>query len=314
MSVLLMVSPLSSAEESEYQSMYFKLCGVCHGNQGDGRGRAGASLSPAPTDFTSEAVRARLTRERMVVVVRDGIPGTSMVGYGKRLSENELGGLVDYVRSQFMVSIQDKKVLAVSSGRSIYIEHCSACHGDNGNTAVWAKNGLDPAPRNFTAPEAVKELSRERMITSVTHGRPGTAMMSFRKRLTPDQIEQVVNYVRSEFMQVADTSRISHYPGNITPDVTGGKAFYMGNCFTCHGKNGDGTGPRAHFNFPRPRDFTSEDTAASFDRAALFNAIKKGKAGTVMPAWETVLSDQQVADVAEFVYQSFVNPEKKSLP
>ena len=49
-------------------------------------------------------------------------------------------------------------------------------------------------------------------------------------------------------------------------------------------------------------------SVSSVSRPALFRAIMMGKAGTVMPAWGTVLSQQQVADVAEFVYQDFIHP------
>ncbi|MDH5218425.1 MAG: cytochrome c, partial [Gammaproteobacteria bacterium] len=172
-------------------------------------------------------------------------------------------------------------------------------------------------------------------ISSVTHGRPGTAMMSFEKRLSGEQIKTVVGFIRNEFMlldrveksqnesatppQLATTieSQANVYPEGLVADEVWGKAFYLNNCFTCHGKNGDGKGPRAHFNQPRPRDFTSAGTRTTFDRSKLFQAIKTGKKATVMPAWGRVLTDQQVASVAEFVYQEFIltsdTQKKKSL-
>ena len=80
----------------------------------------------------------------------------------------------------------------------------------------------------------------------------------------------------------------------------------MNNCFTCHGVTGEGNGPRASFNIPRPRNFTSEESRRVFNRERLFKSISNGKVGTVMPAWARVLTPQQIANVAEFVFQAFI--------
>ena len=95
-------------------------------------------------------------------------------------------------------------------------------------------------------------------------------------------------------------------------DYEAGEKFYNTNCFVCHGKKGDGKGPRAHFNRPAPRNFTSDASRQELDHASLFAAISNGKRGSVMPAWSTVLTEQQIADVAEYVYQSFIQVKKKS--
>ena len=212
------------------------------------------------------------------------------------------------------------------------------------NTAVWAKNGLKPAPRDFTSSQARIELSFERMIASVTHGRTGTAMMPFKKRLTASDIEHVVSYIRQAFMgleQLAITRsplqaplgrRVSsdhfHLPREadvvassgppslvdmsqpfalgLVGDQVLGKAFFMNNCAVCHGQLGQGNGPRAHFNDPRPRNFTSAISRQLFNRPRVFEAISHGKVGTVMPAWATVLDSQTIANVAEFVFQAFI--------
>ena len=38
----------------------------------------------------------------------------------------------------------------------------------------------------------------------------------------------------------------------------------------------------------------------------LFAAVGNGRNGTEMPAWNKVLNDQQIADVSEYVFQSFI--------
>lgn len=345
--LLSFISHVAAADVS-YEKIYKKQCATCHGNKGDGKGRAAASFSSTPTDFTSPQSRTSLTAERIKAAIRDGVAGTSMVAYGRRFDDAALAGLTDFIQATFMQRVSNRmsnSAKAQSSddrilGEGIYNDNCSACHGDKGQSAVWAKNGLNPPPRNFTTAQASEELSRERMITSVTYGRPGTAMMPFAKRLSSDEIEAVVGYIRLAFMKkpaLRSSPSLSHgaaspvaslamplassvtaqshdinvdmrvsFPEDLKGHPLKGKQFYNENCFTCHGKQGDGKGPRSHFNYPRPRNFTSQDSRLIFNRTRLFQSISRGKRGSVMPAWNAVLTQQQIADVAEYVFQQFI--------
>lgn len=95
-------------------------------------------------------------------------------------------------------------------------------------------------------------------------------------------------------------------PNNLRGDAAKGGRFYAGNCATCHGLKGDGKGPRAYFIRPKPRNLIDATSRAAYNRPALFAAISMGKLGTEMPAWSKVLSEQEIADVAEYVYQQFI--------
>ena len=68
--------------------------------------------------------------------------------------------------------------------KSIYEKHCVVCHGEQGDGKSRAQFGMDPSPRDFTTDEAWETLSRRRMISSVTHGRLGTGMVSFSNKLS----------------------------------------------------------------------------------------------------------------------------------
>ncbi len=185
------------------------------------------------------------------------------------------------------------------------------------------------------------------MIRSVTFGRPGTAMVGHAKKLSAQQIGSVVDYIRANFMHlpaessssplrdgtiallapnvnalvpgqpnaVANTPAAADmtlpFPLKLKGRVESGRAFFMKNCFTCHGVKGDGNGPRAYFIAPRPRNFTSAESRQSYNRPRLFDAITNGKRGTVMPAWGKVLDQQQIANVAEFVFQAYVKGSYK---
>jgi len=235
----------------------------------------------------------------------------------------------------------------------VYHKYCAPCHGDRGDGNSRATAALNPPPRDFTTAKAADELSRERMLTSAMYGRPGTAMVGWKRRLSSAQITAVVDYIRSHFMKLPKTpaaaskpdaqgdkadhggsvphaaagpagaaaasvsaaaqstpTRVADmdepFPDGLKGDFAKGRKFYMHNCFTCHGKEGNGRGPRSKFMHPKPRDFLTADTRGRFNRPTLFHAISKGVVGSVMPAWEKVLTPQQIANVAEFVFEAFV--------
>lgn len=364
-------------------ALYLKNCSICHGDNGDGDTRARAGMSPQPRNFTTAQAAIELTRERMIKSVTDGRPGTAMVGHKGRLTPQQIEDLVDFIRANFMqipMAATGTQPEAISLGEKIYTQNCAVCHGDSGNTAYWAKNGLNPPPRDFTSPEAQSVLTRSRMVNSVTHGRPGTGMMPFSKRLSAEEIRAVVGYIRFKFMGVDPdkdsgaaplalaeptaepaatippvgaipgvdaplsaarspaTNVASHpsspvdapsepaavimpgmpagqavdmslpVPNGLKGDLAWGRTFFMSNCFTCHGVTGQGDGPRAYFNIPRPRNFTSEAARQELNRPRIFNSITNGRVATVMPAWGKVLTEQQIAGLTEFVFQTFIQP------
>jgi mono/diheme cytochrome c family protein len=92
---------------------------------------------------------------------------------------------------------------AMNLGKTIYQKRCKVCHGVQGNAKSFAANALHPPPRNFTSAKSRQELSRQRMIRSVTEGRSGTAMMAWKNNLTVREIQAVVDYIRHQFMHRA---------------------------------------------------------------------------------------------------------------
>ncbi len=301
-------------------SLYHNYCSVCHGDKGDGKSRASAALSTAPRDFTSELSRLELTRERIVLAITHGRPGTAMVSWKSQLSESDIAALAEHVLTRFVRGESS----AASPGKHLYDRNCAVCHGDKGAGAVWASANMARPPRNFAAPQA-QQLTRETMVAAVTHGMPGTPMAGFASRLTGPQIEVVVDFIRSEFMNASISGTRAHggrqadlvstpapvdmlagLPNGLKGDIKRGGAFYLANCATCHGTRGDGAGPRAYFINPKPRNFVEAASRERFNRAALYVAVSEGRLGSEMPAWNKVASAQQIADVSEYVFRSFI--------
>jgi mono/diheme cytochrome c family protein len=303
--------------------IYHNYCSVCHGDRGDGNSRAKGSLVPPPRDFTKAA---ELSRSAMITIVTHGKEGTAMTGWTTQLTAKEIEAVVDYVRNTFMQVALDPKL---QKGRTLYAHNCVACHGERGQGAP-VTTGVVP-PRDFSSPQARAELTRERMIQSVTNGRPNTAMAPFAGRLSNDDIGAIVDYVRAALM-VPETRGISGtdahagrrgavsrddgmaqpYQSALVPDVAAGRKLYLATCATCHGEKGDGKGPRAYFIRPKPRNFLDPTFRATFNRPALYTAVAEGRLGTEMPAWNKVLSEQEMVNVSEFVFTRFVRSPGKA--
>ena len=99
-------------------------------------------------------------------------------------------------------------------------------------------------------------------------------------------------------------------PLGLKGDYTKGAAFFMRTCAQCHGASGDGNGPRAYFITPPPRNFLLATSRQRLNRPVLFEAVTNGRVGTNMPAWGKVLNNQEIANVAEFVFQNFIQPSQ----
>lgn len=77
-----------------------KECAKCHGKDGSGDTAMGKKLKLK--NYTDAAVQAGFTDEEAAAAIKDGIKEdgkTRMKGYGEKLSDEEIKGLVAHVRS-----------------------------------------------------------------------------------------------------------------------------------------------------------------------------------------------------------------------
>ncbi len=77
-------------------------------------------------------------------------------------------------------------------------------------------------------------------------------------------------------------------------DAGRGKVIYEKNCLGCHGKTGAGVGG-ATPNLTDPKRMTA------LSDQHLFDVITSGRPGTGMPAWGTVLTEQDRWNVVSYV-------------
>lgn len=219
-------------------TLYHNYCSVCHGDKGDGKSRASGSLSTAPRDFTSEASRRELTRERIALAIAHGRPGTAMVGWKTQLSEADIAVLADYVLTQFVqgnpVTARDAAQAQISGtkahggreadpvstptrvdmtagllnglkgdakrGGAFYLANCATCHGARGDGKGPRAYFINPKPRDFLTEESRSRFNRVALYAAVSEGRLGTEMPAWKQVASPQQMADVSEYVLRTFI------------------------------------------------------------------------------------------------------------------
>lgn len=260
----------SVTDASRGRRIYARVCSVCHGDQGKGSMFASPNLKPAPRDFTSQAAKDELTRDRMLAAVSQGRPNTAMQGYARRFSQQDLESVVDYIRVSIM------RVQEAGAGSGTQPQGAPGAKQDARKKASGHEHGDHSAhgdPNDHAA-----------------HGHGGDHAIGKDGKI--DMKKPFANGLRG--------------------DPVAGQKFYDANCATCHGVKGDGQGPRAYFINPKPAVFTDAKTRAGMNRPVIYDGVALGRRGSEMPAWDKVLTPQEIADVSEYVFRAFIQSGTKN--
>lgn len=101
-------------------------------------------------------------------------------------------------------------------------------------------------------------------------------------------------------------------PEQFAEHVENGRRVYYENCVYCHGDNLAGEGLYAHGFTPVPANFQDAGTIAQLQESYVFWRIAKGGPAlppesqpwtSAMPAWEGILSEEEIWDVILFLYE-----------
>jgi len=95
---------------------------------------------------------------------------------------------------------------------------------------------------------------------------------------------------------------------NDVADEVPGKAAYRYYCYQCHGYSGDANTLATSYLDPAPRDFTAF-TIESLPTERMVDAVQNGRDGTAMVRFSTVLNDEEISDVVDYIQKSFMTGE-----
>jgi mono/diheme cytochrome c family protein len=268
--------PAQTEDASRGRAIFARTCSVCHGDKGNGSSWAKNSLNPSPFDFTSPKAK-ELSRRHMINTVTYGSPKTAMMGFSTKLSRSDIAAVVDYVRSTFVFP------------------------------AALPENGKDDGPVSKSENPAHAQTAA---LPSRHAPVGGTAAAPTLPPAGGAKEAKERGSKTAKIMHSAGPADLSlPMPYQLAGDRAAGKAMFDETCATCHGREGNGQGPRAYFINPRPADFQQPETKADLNRPTLFKAISDGVLGSEMPAWSKVLNQQEIANIAEYVFTAFIQPD-----
>ena len=84
----------------------------------------------------------------------------------------------------------------LKNGKSLYVQHCTPCHGVNGGGDGKLAAGLKPAPTNFLNANLMREISPFQAYNTIKLGVEGTAMQRF-DTLSDKEIWDLAFYIKS---------------------------------------------------------------------------------------------------------------------
>ncbi len=289
--------------------LYAEHCQHCHGVTGDGGGPTAKYLNPKPRDyrlgkfkFTSTATPARARREDLARIIEDGIPGTYMPSF-KLLEPEESQAIVEYVRWLAMRGeIEFKLVQSLKNDYSIEAVESTI------ESARKADEGLS------------NSAAREQIIAEMQEYLAGDWLEEFNDD-TKFQSEQWRNAEQPDAVVLPKVARVPDTPESRAR----GRKLYLGQrakCATCHGESGLGDGSQTLAVQKNPMTNEDYDTPGLFDDwgnplkprnltrgiyrggrrpVDLYRRIHVGIKGTPMPAFGTVLKDEEIWDLVNYV-------------
>jgi mono/diheme cytochrome c family protein len=130
------------------RAAYTGSCAVCHGAKGDGRGVFGPTTYPDASDFTSATAKAK-SDAQLFWIVKNGLGFTAMPAFGGQYKDDEIWGIVAYVRALqsgtatalaipaptlAQLSAADPSLSRQARGAAFYFAlGCHLCHGPEGD-------------------------------------------------------------------------------------------------------------------------------------------------------------------------------------
>jgi cytochrome c oxidase cbb3-type subunit 3 len=292
--------------------IYNFRCYYCHGYSGNARTLAATFLDPKPVDFTSISP-GTLTRERMFQSIQSGRPGTAMMSFASILQPNEIAAVTDFVRQEFMVAKAENTRYHTEANGWFNHERYAAAFpfalGEIPLDTPWEKLTPQQAEGKrlfMTSCVSCHDRARENNGEIIWESRP----VSYpRNQFSPgDQLDVKKNSPPVDAM----TSATPYHLHDIPPKLEGlteteqrGETLFQKNCAFCHAADGTARNWIGSFMEPHPRNLVKSAAMDTMTRTRLRTVIRDGLPGTSMPAWKSVLSEQQVEDVIAYVARAF---------
>lgn len=176
---------------------------------------------------------------------------------------------------------------AVNMGNAVFLTNCSQCHG-TGAAGVQASGYPSLLDDDWLWGGEIDQIAytiRHGIRNEQDPDAHWSQMPAFGDIFSPEEIEQVVNYVLAISQNEHDAALAS-----------AGEELFLNNCASCHGDDGKGL---TDFGAP---NLTDAIWLYGGDPETLTETITYSRFG-IMPAWGLRLTDAEVAATAAYVHQ-----------
>jgi mono/diheme cytochrome c family protein len=221
----------SGAPAQVGQELFAQYCSVCHGDFGEG------GPNPARTnDVIAPISSAEYLKTRddatLRSVIAQGQPNFGMspfgTAFGGPLDDEQIDAIVAFIRNweanppvEFPPDVVQAPIAA--TGKEVFASVCARCHGGQG------EGGIGPA---LNSPEFQAGYEDQEIFDIINSGHDATAMIGWGEIITSEQIDQLVDFIRSLDLAAAPpTPGVVSFQNDVVP-------ILEAKCAACHGTLG----------------------------------------------------------------------------
>lgn len=212
------------------QEVFSANCSPCHGALGEG------GINPTnPNDIIAPISSAEYLKTRddltLRLIISQGQPNFGMSAFstefGGPLETEEIDSIVAYMRSwedNPPVDVPPEvKVETLSlNGSAIYAEICAQCHGEQGEGSL----GPSLVSTAFQSKNTDQEI-----FNTINLGHEATAMIGWGDILSAEQIQELVNFIRTLGAEAPEVTAAPSFESDVLP-------ILKKQCNLCHGAAG----------------------------------------------------------------------------
>ncbi len=183
-------APLTKIDAERAEQNYQKYCSLCHGAD-----REGGAADYAPS-LKSKSLMSTMPLNFLASSIGFGRPNTAMAAYlsdsGGPLSMKDIFSLAIWLKHKSGVETialsLDPIEGDIINGSAIFKQKCAECHGKKAE-GITAPSLANPAYLAFATDAYIKY--------AIENGREDTEMISFKRQLSDEQIDDLTAYIRS---------------------------------------------------------------------------------------------------------------------
>lgn len=295
-----------SARHELGRKIYNFRCYFCHGYSGDARTLASSYIIPKPRNFITTDPQ-ELPRERMLQSITSGVPGSAMAGFYNTITKKEIELVADFIRWEFMVRrLPNTRYHTKENGWDNHERFIVAFPFATGEMA------LDTPDEALT--ERQREGKRLFLTTCIScHDRGRvedegpiweSRPVSFpRNGVTPSVAGKKLDAVSGASVYARHDNPVMI--SDPTPRERQGETLFQKNCAFCHAADGTGKNWIGQFLEPHPRDLTANGFMGGQTGTTLLATLREGIPGTSMPAWKSVLSNEELVSILHYINRAF---------